>query len=207
MPTASKLVASAVVASGYSETATPRRTRHVFVTTSGGITVGGVAPWHEVGGVFNAPLGNLPDIPVMSLGWDTTAAPSVLWVAADSGVLRLGPGSVWQRVGPNLPQVSCRALAVDNTVNPPVIRVWTYGRSAWESTVPAGPSLYVEADLGFGDQQVGTTVTRRMALHSVGTAGLNVSEIFGAGGVWRWRRCRRVRWSSRWRWPAASIGR
>jgi hypothetical protein len=172
----------AVVASGYSETATERRTRHVFLTTAGGITVGGVAPWHEVGGVFNAPLGNLPDIPVMGLGWDTTTAPSVLWVASDIGVLRLGPGSVWQRVGPNLPHVSCQTLAVDNTVNPPVIRVGTYGRSAWEFRVPAGPSLYVEADLGFGDQQVGTTVTRRMVLHSVGTAGVNVTEIFGAGG-------------------------
>jgi hypothetical protein len=97
-------------------------------------------------------------------------------------VLRLGPGNVWQRVGPNLPHVSCQALAIDNTVNPPVIRVGTYGRSAWELTVPAGPSLYVQADLGFGEQRTGTTVKRRLVLHSVGSAELRVTELSGAGG-------------------------
>ena len=174
----------AVVASGYSETATPRRTRHCFLTTAGGITVGGVAPWAEVGGTFNAPTGNLPDIPIMGVGWDTRGAPSPssLLVASDSGVLRLGPGNVWQRVGPNLPNVSCQALAFDNTVNPPVIRVGTYGRSAWELTVPPGPSLFVEADLGFGEQQIGTTTRRRLVLHSVGAGPVTVTSISGAAG-------------------------
>jgi hypothetical protein len=172
----------AVVASGYSETATQRRTRHCFVTTAGGITVGGVAPWTEVGGVFNAPAGNLPDIPVTDVGWDTRSAPSSLLVASDGGVLRLGPGNVWQRVGPNLPNVSCQALGIDNTVNPPVIRVGTYGRSTWELTVPAGPSLFVEADLGFGEQQIGTTTRRRLVLHSVGAGSVTVSAISGVGG-------------------------
>jgi hypothetical protein len=175
----------AVVASGYSETATPRRTRHCYLTAAGGITVGGVAPWAEVGGVFNAPVGNLPDIPVMGVGWDTTGAPgapSSLLVASDGGVLRLGAANVWQRVGPNLPNVSCQALAVDNTVNPPVIKVGTYGRSAWELTVPPGPSLFVEADLGFGDQQIGTTTRRLLVLHSVGAGRVTVADITGAGG-------------------------
>lgn len=169
-----------VVAAGYSRTASQRRTRHCFLTESGGITVGGVAPWREVGGVFNAASGNLPDIPVMSAGWDTSAVPSALLVASESGVLRLAAGPSWERIGPNLPHVSCQALAVDNTVNPPVIRVGTYGRSAWELTTPAGPSLYIEGDLGFGDQQVGTTTRRRLVLHSVGTGDVHVSGISGA---------------------------
>jgi hypothetical protein len=174
----------AVVASGYSETATERRTRHVFLTEAGGITIGGVAPWHEVGGVFNAPLGNLPDIPVMGLGWEPQPGPnpSRLWMASDIGVLRLGPGSVWERIGPNLPRVSCQGLAVDTSVVPPVIRIATYGRSAWEFRVPAGPSLFVDADLGFGDQQLGTTTRRRLVLHSVGAAGVSVTDILGAVG-------------------------
>jgi hypothetical protein len=177
----------AVVVAGFSETATERRTRHVFLTTAGGITVGGVAPWHEVGGVFNAALGNLPDIPVMGVGWErVTGGASRLLVASDIGVLRLGAGSVWERVGPNLPNVSCQALELDNTadpaVRPQVIRVGTFGRSAWEFEVPAGPSLMVEAELGFGEQQVGTTTRRRIVLHSIGTAGVSVSEIFGVGG-------------------------
>jgi len=176
----------AVVASGYSETATQRRTRHCFMTTAGGITAGGVAPWAEVGGTFNAPAGNLPDIPVMDIGWDTSGPPpsSSLLVASDIGVLRLGAGNVWQRVGPNLPSVSCQALAIDNSVNPPVIRVGTYGRSAWELTVPPGPSLFVEADLGFGEQQIGTTTRRRLVLHSVGAGAVSVSAISGVGGDW-----------------------
>jgi hypothetical protein len=105
-----------------------------------------------------------------------------LLVASDGGVLRLGPGNVWQRVGPNLPNVSCQALGIDNTVNPPVIRVGTYGRSTWELTVPAGPSLFVEADLGFGEQQIGTTTRRRLVLHSVGAGSVTVSAISGVGG-------------------------
>ena len=115
--------------------------------------------------------------------WDSSALPSsALLVASDAGVLRLGPGNVWERVGPNLPNVSCQALVSDTSVNPPVIRVGTYGRSAWELFTPGGPSLYVEADLGFGEQQVGTTVRRRMVLHSVGAATVTVSAIDGATG-------------------------
>jgi hypothetical protein len=172
----------AVVASGYSETATQRRTRHVFLTASGGVTVGGLPPWHEVGGVFNAASGNLPDIPIMAAVWDTNVVPSSLLVASDIGVLRLDPGppEVWTRVGPNLPNVSCQALVADNTVNPPVIRVGTYGRSAWELFTPAGASLHVEADLGFGEQQVGTTTHRRLVLHSLGAGPVNVSAVDGA---------------------------
>ena len=186
----------AVVVAGYSEIGTPRRTRHCFVTNSGGIRAGGAggpSPWTEVGGVFNAGTGNLPDIPVMGVAWDTSPAPqapSTLLVASDSGVLQLGPGAVWQRVGPNLPNVSCQALAVDNTVvnpraTPPVravVRVGTYGRSAWELTFPAGASLYVEGDLGFGEQQIGTTVRRRLVLHSVGSDTVTVAHIDGAIG-------------------------
>jgi hypothetical protein len=125
----------------------------------------------------------------MGLGWDTTDANpferSALLVASDCGVLRLkaaklGAGNVWQRVGPNLPNVSCQALAIDNSVSPPVIRVGTYGRSTWELTLPPGPSLYVEADLGFGEQQVGSTTRRRFVLHSVGMGPVSVSDITGA---------------------------
>jgi hypothetical protein len=172
----------AVVASGYSETVRTRRTRHCFLTTAGGIAAGGMAAWREVGGVFDRPAGNLPDVPVMDVGWDTTAAPSALLVASAGGVLRLGAGDTWERVGPNLPRVSCQTLAIDNTVNPPVIRLGTYGRSAWELTLPAGPSLFVEADLGFGVQQVGTTLRRRLVLHSAGRGAVNVSSIAGLGG-------------------------
>jgi hypothetical protein len=168
----------AVVTAGYSRTATQRRSRHVFLTSSGGTTTGGVVPWHEVGGLFNAASGNLPDVPVLGAAWDTTPATSELLVATDGGVLRLDPaGPTWKRVGPNLPQVSVQAIASDGAV----IRIGTYGRSAWQLSLPTGPSLFVEGDLGFGDQQVGTTVRRRMVLHSVGDADVHAT-ISGATG-------------------------
>lgn len=174
----------AVVTAGYSGTATQRRSRHVFLTTTGGTTTGGAVPWHEVGGVFNAAGGNLPDVPVMGATWVThPAAPSDLLVATDAGVLQLDLATPsWKRVGPNLPKVGVQAIASDTSVNPSVVRIGTYGRSAWQLRVPTGPSLHVEADLGFGDQQVGTTVRRRLVLHSVGDAPVHVSDISGATG-------------------------
>ena len=179
----------AVVCAGYSRTVTSRRTRHVFLTTTQGRATGGAVPWHEVGGVFDAASGNLPDVPVTGAAWIPPAPPagpadpSDLLVATDSGVLRLDPaGPRWARVGPNLPRAGVQAIAAAPGGVIPVIRIGTYGRSAWEFTVPTGPSLYVEADLGFGDQQVGTTVRRRMVLHSVGDADLQITAIDGMTG-------------------------
>jgi HYDIN/CFA65/VesB-like, Ig-like domain len=179
----------AVVCAGYSRTVTSRRTRHVFLTTTQGRAAGGVVPWHEVGGVFDAASGNLPDVPVTGAAWIPppppagAADPSDLLIASDSGVLRLDlAGPRWARVGPNLPKVGVQAIAADPGGGTPVIRVGTYGRSAWEFTVPAGPSLYVQADLGFGDQQVGTTVRLPMVLHSVGAGDLQITGIDGMTG-------------------------
>ncbi|MGH8894251.1 MAG: choice-of-anchor D domain-containing protein, partial [Actinomycetes bacterium] len=171
----------AVVCAGYSRTATTRRTRHVFVTANQGRTTGGATPWRELGGVFDAAVGNLPDVPVHGAAWDTTANPSRLLLATDNGVLRLDPaGPSWERIGPNLPRVGVQAIATDMGVVPPIVRVATYGRSAWQLRVPPGPSLHLEADLGFGDQQVGTTVRRQLVLHSVGDADLHVTHLDGA---------------------------
>jgi hypothetical protein len=180
----------AVVCAGYSRTVTSRRTRHVFLTTTQGRAAGGAVPWHEVGGVFDAATGNLPDVPVMGAAWVPPptppagpADPSDLLIATDSGVLRLDlAGPRWARVGPNLPKVGVQAIAADPGGAAPVIRIGTYGRSAWEFGVPAGPSLYVQADLGFGDQQVGTTVRLPMVLHSVGAGDLQITGIDGMTG-------------------------
>jgi hypothetical protein len=169
----------AVVVSGYSETSTRRRTRHCFLTTTAGISVGGAAAWAEVGGVFDAPVGNLPDFPVLSVAWDTAtnpADPSTLLVASDAGILRLN-GNQWERVGPNLPNVSCQALRIDTSANPHVIRVGTYGRSAWEWVLPTGPKLVARAQLGFGERRVGSDNRLPLALHNVGDATLTITNM------------------------------
>lgn len=173
----------AVVVAGYSQTATQRRTRHCFVTETGGHSGGSSPAWKEVGGTAGAAHGNLPDVPLLGVGWDTSSAPSTLLAATEFGVLRLGPANVWQRVGANLPTISCQSIAIDASVPQPVIRIGTYGRSAWELAVPATPSLHVEADLGFGDWEVMSGAgTRRLVLHSLGTADVVVSAIDGTGG-------------------------
>lgn len=163
----------AVVVSGYSETNTRRRTRHCFVTTTGGRTVGGARAWTEVGGVFDVPIGNLPDFPVLSVAFDET---SRLLVASDGGILRLN-GNQWERVGPNLPNVSCQSLRIDTSVVPSVIRVGTYGRSAWEFVRPTGPKLVVRAQLGFGERRIGMSSTLPLTLNNVGDATLTVTSM------------------------------
>jgi hypothetical protein len=169
----------AVVVSGYSETSTRRRTRHCFLTTTAGIAAGGGNAWTEVGGVFDAAVGNLPDFPVMSVAWDPAsnpADPSTLLVASDAGILRLN-GNQWERVGPNLPNVSCQALRIDASTDPHVIRVGTYGRSSWEWVLPTGAKLVARAQLGFGERRVGTDNRLPLALHNVGDATLTITNM------------------------------
>src|SRR5882672_10780217 len=170
----------AVVTSGFSETSVRRRTLHCFLTTTGGCTVAGGRAWTEVGGAFDAPNGNLPDFPVLSVAWDNSTDPSTLLVASEAGVLRLN-GNAWERVGPNLPNASCQALRIDSTVNPPVIRVGTYGRSAWEWTRPTGPRLIARAQLGFGERRVGQDARLPVVLHNVGDAKVTITKMDPVG--------------------------
>jgi hypothetical protein len=173
----------AVVVSGYSETTTRRRTRHCFLSTTAGISVGGAAAWTEVGGVFDAPVGNLPDFPLLSVAWDTATNPgdpSTLLVASDAGILRLN-GNQWERVGPNLPNVSCQALRIDTSTNPHVIRIGTYGRSTWEWFLPTSPKLVGRAQLGFGERRVGSDNRLPLALHNVGDATLTITNMDPVG--------------------------
>ena len=146
-----------------------------------GHTVGATRAWTEVGGAFDAASGNLPDFPMLSVAWAPDADPanpSTLLVASDAGVLRLN-GNQWERVGPNLPNVSCQTLRIDSTVAgaPPVIRVGTYGRSAWEFVRPTGPSLVVRAQLGFGERRVGTDTRLPLALYNVGDAPVHIERM------------------------------
>lgn len=170
----------AVVVSGYSEIHPHRRTRHCFVTTSGGTGQPGTPAWREKGGGFGSPR-NLPDLPVLSAVFDVTTLPAELLVACDGGVLRLVDDD-WERVGPNLPTVSCQSLTVDNTVAKPIVRLGTYGRSAWELERPAGPRLVVRGALGFGERPQGETCKLPLALHNPGATDLNVLTFTLAAG-------------------------
>jgi hypothetical protein len=172
----------AVVYGGVSGIHAKYRTRHVFLSTDGGAT------WFDVSGTDgNGPAGNVPDLPLRSVVFDTSATPAAIVVAGDAGVLRstdatiTGSGSsatvtaTWKIYGPGLPMVCCNSLAIDNSVSPPVLRVGTYGRSCYEVTRPTGPSFASDNNLAFGVVATGQSVTLPFYVYNCGNASLDIT--------------------------------
>ena len=169
-----------VVLGGASGIHSKYRTARVFLTSDSGQN------WTDISGTDgNGPAGNLPDLPMHSVVFDTSVVPSALIVASDAGVMRSTDFAVngtvgtatWKAYGVGLPTVSCSALAIDNSVNPPVLRVGTYGRSCFELTRSAGPQLYSGPNLAVGSVGVGRTGSLALDLYNCGSAPLNVNRI------------------------------
>ncbi|HEX4308937.1 MAG TPA: choice-of-anchor D domain-containing protein [Acidobacteriaceae bacterium] len=181
----------AVVYGGVSAINAKYRTRHVFLSIDNG------ANWTDVSGTDgNGPVGNLPDLPLRSVVFDTSATPAAIVVAGDAGVLRsadatiTGTGSTavgtatWKIYGAGLPMVCCNSLAIDNSVSPPVLRVGTYGRSCYEVTRPTGgPSFASDNNLAFGVAATGQSVTLPFYVYNCGNASLDISasSVVGPG--------------------------
>jgi hypothetical protein len=172
----------AVVYAGLSGIHSKYRTRHVFLTTDSGVT------WNDISGTDgNGPNGNLPDLPYHSVVFDesTNPSPSAIIVACDAGVMRCTNATVaggnvtatWKAYGVGLPTVSCSSLAIDNSVNPPVLRVGTYGRSCFEVTHATGPQIYVGPNLGFGSVPVAGSGTLALYTYNYGDAPLTITGI------------------------------
>jgi Abnormal spindle-like microcephaly-assoc'd, ASPM-SPD-2-Hydin len=174
----------AVVYGGVSGIHSKYRTRHVFLSLDSGAT------WNDVSGTDgNGPVGNLPDLPLRSVVFDTSNAPNppAILVAGDAGVLRStdaavsGTGSsavgtaTWKIYGAGLPMVCCNSLAIDNTVKPPILRVGTYGRSCYEVSRPTGPSFASDNNLAFGAVATGQSVTLPFYVYNCGSASLDIS--------------------------------
>lgn len=173
----------AVVYGGVSGIHSKYRTRHVFLSTDGGAT------WNDVSGTDgNGPTGNVPDLPLRSVVFDTSATPAAIVVAGDAGVLRstdvtiTGSGATatvtatWKIYGASLPMVCCNSLAIDNSVSPPVLRVGTYGRSCYEVTRPTGgPSFASDNNLAFGVVATGQSVTLPFYVYNCGNASLDIT--------------------------------
>lgn len=117
-----------VVFSGFSGINPVNRTKHVFMTSDSGTT------WDDISGTDGGdPLDNLPDLPVYSVVINPNTSPPTIIVANDAGVLQTADhGKTWQRLGEGLPMVTIKGLALDAEARPPVLRVGTYGRSAFE---------------------------------------------------------------------------
>jgi photosystem II stability/assembly factor-like uncharacterized protein len=144
------------------------RTKHVFLTTDGGTN------WVDASGTDGGSQ-NLPDLPVNSVVLDPGTTPPSIIAANDAGVVRsVDNGGTWQRLGLGMPLVDATWLALDTSVTPPILRVGTYGRSAFDLGTPSGPALAVNADLSFGPVPVGRTASRIVQLFNVGSADLHV---------------------------------
>ena len=169
-----------VVYPGFSGTLSGALSKHVFLTTDAGTT------WADIGGTALDATQMVPDMPLYSVVIDPQTTPHSVIVSTDLGVLRtLDNGATWQRLGIGLPNVNATSLQIDYTVTPSLLRVGTYGRSAFELTSATGPLLAVNCDLGFGFVTVNTTATRQCSLFNVGSADLHVNGFFRASGSTR----------------------
>ncbi|MBI1764077.1 MAG: hypothetical protein HYR56_21845 [Acidobacteria bacterium] len=126
-----------VVYPGFSNINPTNRTKHAFMTTNGGST------WNDISGTDGGnQLTNLPDLPLSSVVIYPGTSPHTIIVASDAGVLRTADlGATWQVLGTGLPIVVCTTLALDSTAGSMLLRIGTYGRSAFELTINA---IYVD---------------------------------------------------------------
>lgn len=150
-------------------------TRHVYRTTDRGAT------WTDISGT--EANNRVPNLPLYSVVIDPGTNPHSIIVSTDLGVLRSSDdGVTWQKLGLGLPNVNATSLQIDYTVEPSLLRVGTYGRSAFELTAATGPLLAVNGDLAFGTVSVGSSVTRPLQLFNVGSETLNINSFFRSSG-------------------------
>lgn len=154
------------------------RTRHVYMTTDNGST------WADISGTDgNGTVGDLPDLPVMSVVIDPGTNPHSIIVSTITSVMRSSNlGMTWEVLGVGLPTVHSRTLAIDPTADPTLLRIGTYGRSVFELTSATGPLLAVNGDLSFGPLCLGSGDTRVVQLFNVGSQDLHINAFFRATG-------------------------
>ena len=95
-------------------------TGEVFRTLNNGVA------WNDI-------TGNLPISPLNAVVIDPNTSPHAIIVASNNGVMQTTDGgTTWEARGGGLPAVQCTSLAIDSTAIPSLLRVGTYGRSAFE---------------------------------------------------------------------------
>lgn len=138
--------------------------KHTFYTTNGG------ASWSDISPTIDAPL--------FTVVIDPSTSPHSVIVGSDAAVLRTANlGNTWQVYGVGLPTVLAGSLALDSTPSPALLRLGTYGRSAFELTAATGPLLAINANLAFGSVCIGQTSTLQIQLFNVGSTDLSIGGI------------------------------
>ncbi len=130
------------VYAGYSRATLPAASKHVFLSTDGGMT------WRDISGfIKNA---NVPDMPIYSAVFDPNTTPNSILVASDMGVFRTYDfGMTWHVAGSNLPNVHTVDLEIDGGVTPSLVKAGTYGRSTWASELPVGDQVFGQVSPNF----------------------------------------------------------
>jgi hypothetical protein len=139
----------------------------LFRTTNNGAT------WENISG-------NLPSLPLNSVVIDPNASPHSIIVSNAAGVWQTSDyGATWGVLGAGLPTVQCTSLAIDSSATPSLLRVGTYGRSAFELDYDR---LYVDRQAPLAGQD-GTRehpfLTVRQALNNQATGGTRYINILG----------------------------
>jgi hypothetical protein len=162
----------AVGFSGYAEVNPLFRTGSCFISANGG------GSWSDASGTEANVEGNLPDLPLHDVVFDSSTMPSTLIAATDGAVLASADsGAHWRVLGVGLPAVSCLSLAIDNGATPRVIRTGTYGRGAFELNRPTDARIVVEGSFGFGPVQTQKSKSQAITLRNPGAVALTVKSI------------------------------
>jgi photosystem II stability/assembly factor-like uncharacterized protein len=101
-------------------------TQHVFMTADGG------SHWRDISGVPNGGIDNLPDRPLTAVAINEKTSPHAIVVAGLGGVFEsLNAGESWHALGRGLPNVLVTSIALDTSVDPPLLFAATWGRSVF----------------------------------------------------------------------------
>lgn len=153
------------------------RTRHVFLTEDNGVN------WRDISGTDGQPETNLPDLPLHDVIFDGSTNPPSLILGSDAAVLvSRDLGATWRVLGVGLPNVLCKALALDGSAAPPLVRLGTYGRGCFELKKITGPRLEVQAKLAFDARRVGGQSSLIVPVLNAGDVDLQITGFSRVSG-------------------------
>ena len=160
--------------SGFTGVNPANRTKHVFFSADVTTT-----PFADISGTDGGvPDSNVPDLPVHTVVWDHSTTPHSIIIGCDTDVLRsTDTGATWHIYGAGLPNADCSQLAADYALSPPLIRVGTYGRSAFELVRLTGAHIYVRSNLAFGNVATGGSSDLTFDIFNTGDANLTITDI------------------------------